>query len=61
MTIDLFQRRQILAALAAGAASAALLVPALAADTPYKPRRIDVHHHVPPPAYVEWTKAGNAT
>jgi predicted TIM-barrel fold metal-dependent hydrolase len=62
------QRRQFLAGVgAAGAAtllapawSGGALVPnALAAI--YKPRRIDVHHHVPPPAYVDWMAQGNPT
>jgi predicted TIM-barrel fold metal-dependent hydrolase len=62
------QRRQFLTAL--GAAGAMTLLPpalvtgALVTDAlaaPYKPRRIDVHHHVPPPAYIDWMAQGNAT
>src|SRR6185312_3541765 len=56
-------RRQFLGAL--GAASATALLPSTlvtdALAAPYKPRRIDVHHHVPPPAYVDWMAQGNAT
>ncbi len=59
MTIDRLQRREFLAALAAGTAVAAL--PGTSLADSYKPRRIDVHHHVPPPAYIEWTNGGNAT
>lgn len=59
---DLWHRRQFLTALGAASAAAALLPRAAhAADAAYKPRRIDVHHHVPPPAYVDWMNAGNAT
>ena len=59
------RRRDILARF--GAAGAAALLPALmsnaarAADSNYKPRRIDVHHHVLPPAYLDWEKLGKAT
>jgi len=57
------QRRQFLTAI--GAAGATTLVPsALVTDAlaaTYKPRRIDVHHHVPPPAYADWMAQGNAT
>jgi 6-methylsalicylate decarboxylase len=62
---DSWARRQFLlglgAASAAGAASALLPRAVLAAESGYRPRRIDVHHHVPPPAYVDWMAAGNAT
>ena len=62
------QRRQFLARLGS-AGAAALLPPALTAGAlvpdaraaTYKPRRIDVHHHVPPPAYVDWMAQGNPT
>jgi hypothetical protein len=61
---DSWQRRQFLMRLSV-AGAAALLPPALSSQAAlaasYQPRRIDVHHHVPPPAYVEWMAAGNAT
>lgn len=57
-----WQRRQFLLGLgAAGAAATLLPRESLAADAAYRPRRIDVHHHAPPPAYVDWMNAGNAT
>ena len=56
---NLWQRRQFLASLGAAGAMAALPHSALAADKTYKPRRIDVHHHVLPPPYLEWEKLGN--
>ena len=63
---DLWQRRQFLASLGAAGALAALPHGALgagksAADKAYKPRRIDVHHHVLPPPYLAWEKLGKAT
>ena len=59
---DRWQRRQFLLGLgAAGAASTLFGEHAFAADQADKPRRIDVHHHVPPPAYVQWMAEGNAT
>jgi len=58
----LWQRRQFLTGLGAASAAAALLPRnAFSADAAYKARRIDVHHHVPPPAYIDWMNAGNAT
>ncbi|HEY3916290.1 MAG TPA: amidohydrolase family protein [Stellaceae bacterium] len=58
--IDSWERRQFLKSL--GAAGAATLLPPAAHAAPaYRPRRIDVHHHVPPPAYVQWMAEGNAT
>jgi len=49
-------RRSVLAALGAG-----VLLPAVrsAAQSGANPRRIDVHHHFTPPAYVEFLKAHN--
>ena len=46
-------RRQVLAGLTAAATAALLPSHRAAAQTPAAPHRIDVHHHLTPPAYVE--------
>lgn len=65
MTATRWQRRKFLATLGAAStvsllAANKLIAPAQAADAPYKPRRIDVHHHVLPPAYEEWVASGKS-
>ncbi len=54
-----WRRRDVLAALGAGAITAAL-PPASFAAGAYKPRRIDVHHHVLPPAYNKFVESGQS-
>ncbi len=58
--MNLWERRQFLAALSAAGAAAMLPGSALAAGA-YKPRRIDVHHHVLPPAYNDFVASGKST
>ena len=55
---ELWPRRQMLAGLGAAAAAALFPRSGHAADSLNKPRRIDVHHHVPPPAYNEFVASG---
>ena len=60
MTAKPTDRRSFLAGLAALGSS--LLAPrSAAAETAYKPRRIDVHHHVLPPAYNDFVASGKST
>jgi 6-methylsalicylate decarboxylase len=42
------------------AAGAAALFPRFSAEAQAGPRRIDVHHHFTPPAYLEYTRTYNA-
>jgi len=52
-------RRHILSGLAALGAGVLLPVGRSAAQSSANPRRIDVHHHFTPPAYLEFLKAHN--
>lgn len=61
-----WQRRRFIAGLGV-ASTAAVIAPhaffrdAKAAEAAYKPRRIDVHHHVVPPPYEEFMASGKST
>jgi len=61
MSDVLWQRRELLATLGAAAAAAVFPRAGHAADGLYKPRRIDVHHHVFPPAYNDFAASGRST
>ena len=52
-------RREFLKVLAVVGAGALLRGERSAAQTTTNPRRIDVHHHFTPPAYLEFTRANN--
>src|SRR3954454_25240528 len=56
---DLSSRRVFVGGLATAAAAA--LFPRFSAEAPAGPRRIDVHHHFTPPAYLEYTKRYNTS
>src|SRR6266705_7077811 len=62
-TMDHFRscpsRRNFLSGLAALGAGALIEGGQSAAQTTGNPRRIDVHHHFTPPAYLEFTRANN--
>lgn len=55
---ETWQRRMFLQTLAIS--GAATLLPGAAAAAPYQPRRIDVHHHVFPPAYNDFVESGKS-